>query len=228
MYSFALEVIFILLTSWAPIWVFWCGTYEFRDEYRNRSNACWECLGALLPIEHRVILLFYIPLYSLAIAYFSDMDKNSSLLGWLIGVYVAVTLLTISVADQRRGTSKRNRYSQIQIRGGDIYRRRRRFSAFSDKMELEKYLRKLEEKDIKRLKALQKTISRRSIQLQRSSMSPDEQDLLTLLTSRMKEIDKVLRRGSISPQEEADIFDESKELLLGNLPYEHGQPKLDF
>ena len=251
MYSFELEVLFILLTSWAPIWVFWCGNYEFKDNYRDRSNACWECLSALLPMEHRVILLFYIPLYWLAIEYLTDMDKNSNLLGWLIGVYVVVTLITISVADQRRGTSKRGRYSQIDIRRGGtrgILKRRRRFSLFGNETSMGTFERKLEDDEIKRLNAKKNKLRRASIRLRKSirgSVTPNlnEQELLTLILSRMTKIDTVLSRGSITVQEEKDIFDdegerlllgdlynkEGRDLLLGNLPARYaGEPKLDF
>lgn len=246
-YSFELEVLFILLTSWAPIWVFWCGTSEFKDQYNWSDWILW-CIEP----AYRLILFLYIPLYWLAIEYFTDMDKNSNLFPWMITVYIVITLITISIADQRRGSSKRNRYSQVEIRGPngyrDIYRRRRRFSLFGNRDSLDTVIRKLNEDEIKRLEAKKNKLKRWSIRLRnsiRESVTPplNEQELLTLLISRMTTIDKVLSRGSITVQEEKVIFDdederlllgdlynkEGRDLLLGNLPAKYaGEPKLDF
>lgn len=209
MESLLLEILFILLTSWAPIWIYACGVYENVGDYRRdlqnsklTGNFCAQFI--VRTCYYGLYIIGYLILYTMVIIYFMDGQIDDTLLTWIFVLYGTITLFTIGRAMDRHG------YHMIGYANGKPLYRRHRFSVVGRVRDA------LEEKRRKKLIKKRQTLKRMSTNPQLT-----EAELLRIIT-RMTRIDSKLDEEYIEPDDsDLDDFEDAN-------PYIKGRPKLKY
>jgi len=118
--SLSLELLFLLLTSWAPIWIYACGLYdhvEERDDVQN-VNSAYLCVVATL--KYGWYIVGYGTLYTLLAVYATDENPSSDLVTWIAVVYGALVVFQMIVVCRRRYDSDMA-YKYYKVAGMDRY-----------------------------------------------------------------------------------------------------------
>lgn len=114
------ESIFVLFTSWAPIWIYFFGMSAYPINYDSvyivsRPRLIVRILKLL---KYFKILILYLIAYTLLVVY--ALTLESSLLEWALGLYIYITIYTLyKVWDRpyipgRRSRFDFNRYSDSE------------------------------------------------------------------------------------------------------------------
>lgn len=209
MESLLFEILFILLTSWAPIWIYACGIYENVGDYRRdlqqsrlAGNICAQFIARTC--YYGLYIVGYLFLYTMVIIYFVDGQTDDRLLTWIFVLYGTITFFTIGRAMDRHG------YRMIGYANGKPLYRRHRFSVVGRVRDA------LEEKRRKKLIKKRQTLKRMSTNPQLT-----EAELLRIIT-RMTRIDSKLEEDYIEPDDsDLDDYEDAK-------PYNNGREKLNF
>lgn len=217
MESLLLEILFILLTSWAPIWIYACGIYENVGDYRRdvqNSNFARNFFTQFMvrTCYYGLYIVGYLILYTMVIIYFVDGQTDDTLLTWIFVLYGTITFFTIGRAMDRHG------YTWIgnDNNGKPMYRRHR-FSVIGRTRDAVGRIR-----DAREEKRRRKLIKKRR-KLKRMSTNPKltEEQLLRIL-SRMTRIDSKLEEDYIEPDDsDLDEFEDAK-------PYNKGNSKINY
>lgn len=118
--SLALEILFILLTSWAPIWIYWCGLYDHVGESEGFQQISCLYTFTAATFVYGWYLIGYVTLYTLAIVYWTEESPAESLLTWILVVYGLLVLFQMfAVCNRRVDTDLQYRYNKV--RGEDRY-----------------------------------------------------------------------------------------------------------
>ena len=216
MESLLLEILFILLTSWAPIWIYACGLYENVGDYQRdvekdklAGNLCAQFIARTC--YYGMYIVGYLILYTMVIIYFIDGQVDDTLLTWIFVLYGIITFFTIGRAMDRHG------YRMIGYANGKPIYRRHRFSVIGRAKDAYGRVR-----DAREEKRRRKLIKKRQT-LKRMSTNPQltEAELLRII-SRMTRIDSKLEEDYIEPDDsDLDEFEDAK-------PYNKGKPKLNY
>ena len=209
MESILLEIIFILLTSWAPIWIYACGIYENVGDYRRdkkdgylAGNFCAQFIARTC--YYGGIITGYLILYTMVFIYFMDGQIDDALLTWIFILYGIITFFTIGRALDRHG------YTWIGNANGRPVFRRHRFSVIGRVRDA------MEEKRRRKLIKKRQTLKRMSTNPQLT-----ETELLRII-ARMTRIDSNLEDDYIETDDsDLDEFEDAK-------PYNKGNPKLKY
>lgn len=105
------ESIFVILTSWAPIWVYFFGMSAYPINYDSvyivsRPRLIVRILKLL---KYFKLLILYLVTYILLIVY--AINQNETLLHWALGLYIFITLYTLfKVWDRPYIPGRRSRF----------------------------------------------------------------------------------------------------------------------
>jgi hypothetical protein len=209
MESLLFEILFILLTSWAPICIYACGIYENVGDYQRdlqiskyAGNICAQFIARTC--YYGSYIVGYLILYTMVIIYFVNDQTDKTLLTWIFVLYGTITFFTIGRAMDRHG------YTLVGTRNGRNLYRRHRFSVIGRVKDA------LEEKRRKKLIKKRQTLKRMSTNPQLT-----EAELLRII-ARMTRIDSKLEEDYIEPDDsDLDDFEDAK-------PFNNGREKLNL
>ena len=113
--SLALELLFVLLTSWAPIWIYWCGLYDHVEESEGLEEISCLYTFTAATFVYGWYLVGYVTLYTLAIIYWTEESPAQSLLTWILIVYGLLVLFQmIAVCNRRVNTDLEYKYNKVR------------------------------------------------------------------------------------------------------------------
>lgn len=132
--SLALELFFLILTSWAPIWIYSCGLYDYVEESTEAQDIGSVYLCTVATLKYAWYIVGYCTLYTLLVLYSMEETPSDNLVTWIVVVYAALVLFQMITICQRRVESD-IAYRYYTVRGEDRWvkynnpkYRRRRFS----------------------------------------------------------------------------------------------------
>lgn len=123
--SLTTELLFMILTSWAPIWIYSCGLTDRVKEREELGSLNGILVCATTTCKYGWYLLGYIIWYTLIIIYFTEDNPHFSLLNWIAVIYGGLLLIQLSTICSRRMDSD---MEYRNLGRGKMKYRRHRFS----------------------------------------------------------------------------------------------------
>lgn len=123
--SLATELLFLILTSWAPIWIYSCGMTDYvqeREAFMQETKGVYRC--GHVTCKYGWYLIAYVTLYTLIIVYFTEETPADDLVTWIFVIYgLLVASQMITICDRRFDS---DRYYKLYKLSGDRWAKKRK------------------------------------------------------------------------------------------------------